>query len=187
MDDGADLPGCGANQNQDPPAFDSSACGAAAGPNKSEHHQQHFGELWPQVIVVGGEPGGGHDGRHLESGVAEAIPHRPVHIPDIPGNGEGGHGHHDKEKPQLIALQRLPELAGEGEEVDGKVDGEEQHERRDNDFDGGAAKCPHRGVPIGEAAGARRGHGVGDGIVPVHPRQAQQQRLQRGERQIDGV
>ena len=62
VDDGAHLPGGGADQDQDPSALDAAAGGPAAGADEGEHHQQHFGELGPQVVVVGGEPCGGHDG-----------------------------------------------------------------------------------------------------------------------------
>ena len=187
VDDGAHLPAGGPEKDQNTPALDAAAGGPAAGPDEREHHQQHFGELRPQVVVVGGKACGGHDGRHLKGGVADTIPHGIVHVPDVPGNGGGGHRHHDEEKPQLIAFQRLPHLAGEQQEINGEVNGEQQHEHRDDDLDSGTAEGPHRGVPVGEPAGARRGHGVGDGVIPVHPRQAQQQHLQRRQGQVDGV
>ena len=187
VDDGAHLPAGGADKDQNAPAFDAASGRPAAGPDECEHHQQHFGELRPQIVVVGGKARGGHNGRHLEGGIADTVPHSGVHIPDVPCDGGDGHRHHDEEKPQLIAFQRLPDLAGEQQKIDGEVDGEQQHKHRDDDLNGGAVKGPHRGVHTGEAAGARRGHGVGDGVIPVHPRHAQQQHLQHRQSQIDGV
>ena len=143
MDNGANLTGGGADQNQNPSAFDAAAGGAAAGSDECEHHQQHFRKLRPQLIVIRRKAGGGHDGRYLKRGVANTVAHRPVHIPDIPRDGGDGHGHHNEEKPQLVTFQRLADLAGEGEEVDGEVNGEQQHKHSDDNLNGRASKGPH--------------------------------------------
>ena len=187
VDDGAHLPTGGAYQDQDAPALNAAAGGPGAGTDKGEHHQQHFGELRPQVIVGGGEPGGGHDGCHLEGRVPHTLAHALIKIPQVPGDGGDGHCHHNEEEPQLVAFQRLPGLAGEHEEVDGEVDGEQQHEHCDDDFDGGARVRTDGGVHAGKAAGACGGHGVGDRVVPIHPRNAQTQYLQHRESQINAI
>ena len=131
-------------QDEDPGDLDAAAGGSGAGPDEGEHHQQHLGELGPQIVVGGGEAGGGHDGRHLEGGVPHALPHAVVQIPDVPGDGGGGHGHHDEEEPQLVAFQGLPGLPRENQEIDGEIHREQQHKDGDDDLHRRVAEgaCP---------------------------------------------
>ena len=60
-------------------------------------------------------------------------------------------------------------LAAEQQEVEGKVDGEDQHEERDDDLNGGAFIGRNRQVSGGEAAGARGGEGVNQAVIPRMP------------------
>ena len=46
---------------------------------------------------------------------------------------------------------------------------------------------PHAGRPVGEAAGARGGEGVDQGVEQGHPRQLQQEDLHRRHDEVDAV
>ena len=56
--------------------------------------------------------------------------------PDVDGDQEGAESHHGQKEAQLVAAERLVYLAAEQQEVEGKVDGEDQHEERDDDLNG---------------------------------------------------
>ena len=110
-----------------------------------------------------------------------------VNIPDVPGDGHGGDRPHNQAKPQLIAFQGLLCLTREDQKVYREIHRKQQHEDGDDDLHRRVAERAYGRVHIGKTAGSGCGHGMGDGVVPVQPRHAQAQRLQHGERQIDGV
>ena len=68
-----------------------------------------------------------------------------------------------------------------------EVDGEQQHEYCNDDINGDAVVCPHTGVPVGEAPGARGGEGVNEGVVQGHTGNFQAEDLQGGEGEVHGV
>ena len=51
----------------------------------------------------------------------------------------------------------------------------------------GLPYAPHTGVPVGEAAGPRGGKGVDEGVIQGHPRQLEEDHLQGGHGEVDGI
>ena len=80
-------------------------------------------------------------------------------------------------KKRSCAAERLVYLAAEQQEVEGKVDGEDQHEERDDDLNGGAFIGRNRQVSGGEAAGACGGEGVNQAVIPRHAGDSQAEDL----------
>ena len=75
----------------------------------------------------------------------------------------------------------------EHQKVHAEIDGEQQGKHRDDHLDHRAAVCPHTGVPVGEAAGPRGGKGVDEGVIQGHPRQLEEDHLQGGHGEVDGI
>src|SRR5699024_4684624 len=144
VDDGAHLGLDGAQNDQDAGAFHTTAGGPGAGANKHQDHQQHPGQFRPSVEVRRGKAGGGDHRGHLEGGGAYSISICGHAGRYVYGNDGGGNGGDRQEEAKLITFQCLFDLAREDQEVQGKVQREQDHENGDDDLKGGVAVGAHR-------------------------------------------
>ena len=184
MGNAVQLPADGAQQHDHPGALDAAAGGAGTGATEHEDHQNHLGEVGPEHKVRRGKAGGGNDGRHLEEGVAQAVPHVLIDGHDIDGDQRGRARHQQQEEPGLIALERLLEPALKQKEVQAEVQGEEQGEDGDDDLSGGITVGAHTEIAVGEAAGAGGGKGVNEGIIQRQTADLQQNDLRQREGEV---
>ena len=140
--------------------------------------------MGPEHKVRRGKAGGGDNGRHLEEGVAQAVPYVLIDGHDIYGDQRGGARHQQQEEPGLVALECLLEAALEQQKVQTKVQGEEQREDGDDNFGGGISVGAHAEIAVGEATGSGGGEGVDQGIIQGQTADSQQNHLGQGEGEV---
>ena len=165
--------------------LDTAAGAACAG--SDEHYQHHYGsgELRPEVVVNGGEAGGGDQRSHCERGVSQRLAYAAVQIRDIQRYYRGGDRHYHQERAQL-KVERFLQLSGEQQKIAVEIDGEQQHEHRDDYLDIGR-EAAHAVVIEAEAAGAGGGKGGVQRLKHRHSSAEKHYEFHQGKHKIDGI
>ena len=183
-----DIPAQSLHQQQKPGNLQTAAGGAGAGAHHHQAQQQRSGEAGPQVKICGGIAGGGDDGAHLESGMADGFLQGGVVTAGKQIQGDQHNTSQDDADvgPQLLVTEHALKLPQEQQIVTAEIDTEENHEHGGHILQVGAVA----GKGIGfytEAAGTGGAKGMTDGFKQIHTAQHQEKDIQNRQYDVKDV
>ena len=188
MQDLFDLPVQQLSQQQDAGDLDATGGRPGAGAGEHEDHQQHLTKDRPLGKVRRGEAGGGHGGHGVEDGILQRPTQRNALLHhETGGDKADGPQRQQGIQPQLLAVQRRPDVSPQGDEDQREVDARQEHEDGHDPCDGRGAEGGNAGVAGGEATGGDGGKGVEHSLVKVHACQTQGHDLCRRQSNVDAI
>ena len=106
---------------------------------------------------------------------------------DVEGDGDRGEAHNAKVGQHFLGAECIAETTQQQEIIEVKVDAEQQHEYADDDFKVRVIVRPHAESLVAETAGARRAEGVDERVEHRHAACAEQNDLDEGHGEVDGI
>ncbi len=159
----------------------------AQAPMKHTAYEEHLRRLGPQLVVGGGEAGGGQQRDHLERAVSQRVDRNRrcrcrQSIQVTTPQKKSTKPTYQRSSVLILRTFHSPS-SGVVEEHEG--DAAEEHEDDDDPVEVGAVVVADAGV-VGRVAGGRdRAEGVAQRVEERHAAQAHQDDLQQVERQVD--